>query len=313
MLMNFCASRGLRAMNHTDRGGTDGFYVDKARVRAAFDRSAPDYDKVAVLQREIGTRLLERLDLIRLSPAVVFDIGAGTGRLSAALCRRYGAARVVSLDLSLHMLRLARRRTGWLSRRRQAFVCTDAECLPCTDASADLIVSNLVLQWCNDIDRTLAEFRRVLRPGGLLMFTTFGPDTLRELRASWEGIDGRVHVNRFVDMHDLGDALLRVGLSEPVMDREDFTLTYPDVAGLMRDLKALGAHNSTLGRPRGLTGRSRLTRVTTAYEHFRRDGRLPATYEVVYGHCWAAHMPAPRTTPGDATVMVPLSQLRRTR
>jgi malonyl-CoA O-methyltransferase len=302
-------------MRHTDPRGVDGFRIDKAQVRSAFDRAAPDYDKVAVLQHEVGKRLLERLELIRLNPAVVLDIGAGTGRLSATLSRRYGAARVISCDLSLRMLQQARGRASLLSRlrRRQAFVCADAESLPCADASADLVVSNLVLQWCNDIDRALAEFRRVLRPGGLLMFTTFGPDTLRELRASWDGIDGRIHVNRFVDMHDLGDALLRVGLSEPVMDREDFTLTYPGVTGLMRDLKALGAHNSTLGRPRGLTGRRRLARVTAAYERYRRDGRLPATYEVVYGHCWVAQNPAPRTAHGDAAVMVPLSQLRRPR
>jgi malonyl-CoA O-methyltransferase len=294
---------------------TDAFRVDKAQVRAAFDRAAADYDEVAVLQHEIGGRLLERLELIRLVPAIALDIGAGTGRLSAALSRRYSATRVISFDLSLRMLQLARPRAGLFNRlrRRQAFVCADAESLPCADASAELIVSNLMLQWCNDIDRTLAEFRRVLRPGGLLMFTTFGPDTLRELRACWDGIDGRVHVNRFIDMHDLGDAMLRVGLCEPVLDREDFTLTYPDVAGLMHDLKTLGAHNSTLGRPRGLTGRGRLARVTAAYERFRSDGRLPATYEVVYGHCWSAQNPAPHPSHGGGTVRVPLSQLKRAR
>jgi malonyl-CoA O-methyltransferase len=293
----------------------DDFHIDKAQVRAAFERSAADYDKVAVLQHEIGRRLLDRLELIRLAPTTILDIGAGTGRLSAALGRKYGQARVVSLDLSPRMLQLARRRAGLLNRlrRRQVFVCADAERLPCAAASADLIVSNLALQWCNDIDGTLAEFRRVLRPGGLLMFTTFGPDTLRELRASWSGIDGRNHVNRFIDMHDLGDALLRVGLSEPVMDREDLTLTYPDVAGLMRDLKALGAHNSTLGRPRGLTGRGRLARVTAAYEHYRINGRLPATYEVVYGHCWAKPTASSQQSHDDGTITVPLSRLQRPR
>jgi malonyl-CoA O-methyltransferase len=303
-------------MDNSGSPDNEVFHVDKAQVRAAFDRSAHDYDKVAVLQHEIGRRLLERLDLIRLAPTIVLDVGAGTGRLSAALGRRYGAARVISFDLSPHMLRLARRRAGLLRRlrRRCGFVCADAEHLPCADASADLVVSNLMLQWCNDIDGALAEFRRILRPGGLLMFTTFGPDTLRELRASWAGIDGRIHVNRFIDMHDLGDALLRVGLSEPVMDREDFTLTYPDVAGLMRDLKALGAHNSTLGRPRGLTGRGRLARVIAAYERFRSQGRLPATYEVVYGHCWSGPESAPHhPQQGGKIVTVPLSQLVRKR
>ncbi|MCC6208885.1 MAG: malonyl-ACP O-methyltransferase BioC [Gammaproteobacteria bacterium] len=301
-------------MDRDDALDTERFSIDKARVRAAFDHSAPKYDEVAVLQHEVGRRLLDRLELIRLEPSMVLDVGAGTGRLSAALGRCYGSARVISLDLSARMLQLARRRAGLFRRlsRRCGFVCADAENLPCADASVDLVVSNLVLQWCNDTDRALAEFRRVLRPGGLLMFTTFGPDTLRELRASWNGVDGRIHVNRFIDMHDLGDALLRVGLSEPVMDREDFTLTYPDVAGLMRDLKALGAHNSTHGRPRGLTGRGRLSRVAEAYERFRDNGRLPATYEVVYGHCWVTAESAPRHS-RHGEVTVPLSRIQRAR
>lgn len=301
-------------MDRGDTLDTEPFSVDKARVRAAFDRSAPDYDRVAVLQHEVGRRLLERLELIRLEPSLVLDVGAGTGRLSTAIGRRYPAARVISLDLSARMLQLARDRAGLFRRLRGrcGFVCADAENLPCADASMDLVISNLALQWCNDTDRVLAEFRRVLRPGGLLMFTTFGPDTLRELRASWSGIDGRIHVNRFVDMHDLGDALLRVGLGEPVMDREDFTLTYPDMAGLMRDLKALGAHNSTHGRPRGLTGRGRFARVAESYERFRDNGRLPATYEVVYGHCWATTDTPPHPSrPGEVTV--PVSRIQRVR
>lgn len=301
-------------MASNDAADAHTFRIDKAQVRAAFERSASGYDEVAVLQHEVGRRLLDRLELIRLDPAVLLDVGAGTGRLSAALGDRYRGARVISLDLSIPMLQLARRRAGVLSRlrKRRHFVCADAEWLPCADNCADVIVSNLVLQWCNDIDRTLAEFRRILRPGGLLMFTTFGPDTLKELRSSWDGIDDHIHVNRFIDMHDLGDALLRVGLSDPVMDREDITLTYPDVRGLMRDLKALGAHNSTVGRPRGLTGRGRLERMIAAYERYRSNGRLPATYEVLYGHCWAVPDTAPPLPVArDGAVMVPLTRLKR--
>ena len=127
-----------------------------------------------------------------------------------------------------------------------------------------------------------------LAPGGLLMFTTFGPDTLMELRASWEAADGYTHVNRFIDLHDVGDALVRTRWAEPVMDAERITVTYREARTLMRDLKHLGAHNITAGRPRGLTGRRRLQRVMQAYERYRRDGVLPASYEVVYGHAWTS-------------------------
>lgn len=296
-----------------DNTAMDRYCIDKACLRDAFDRAADSYDKVAVLQHEVGRRLLDRLTLIRLRPARILDIGAGTGRLSRALVRRYRGAQVVALDIAPAMLRMARRRiptaTRWLGPRRQAFVCGDAESLPFAAACADLVVSNLTLQWCNDLDRTLTGFRRVLRPGGLLMFTTFGPDTLKELRASWQAVDGFNHVNAFIDMHDIGDALLRAGFGEAVMDREDFTLTYAEVGDLMRDLKALGAHNVTAGRPRGLTGRGRLRRMTDHYEGYRRDGRLPATYEVIYGHCWVPDEPV-QARRDDGSVTVPLGQLR---
>jgi malonyl-CoA O-methyltransferase len=156
------------------------------------------------------------------------------------------------------------------------------------------------------------ECRRVLKPGGLLTFTTFGPDTLVELRRAWAAADGHTHVNRFIDMHDLGDALVRSGFAEPVMDVERFTLTYAEVRDLMRDLKAIGAHNANAGRPRGLTGRGALARMTEAYEEYRRDGRLPATHEVVYGQAWRpAGDPRGRSVGGE--VVVPISQIGRRR
>jgi len=264
----------------TDR--SDPYGIDKALLRGSFDRAAARYDEAAVLQHEVGQRLLERLDLVRLMPGLILDVGAGTGRATAALARRYERARVVALDLSLRMLRQARVRAP-----RPWPVCGDAVRLPLPDASADLIFSNLTLQWCSDLRAVFAEFRRVLRPGGLLTFSSFGPDTLKELRASWAAVDGATHVNAFVDMHNVGDALLHTGLVGPVMDVEHFTLTYGDVHGLMRDLKALGAHNMTAGRPRGLTGKNRLRAVIAEYECYRTEGRLPASYEVVYGHAWA--------------------------
>lgn len=296
-----------------ETGSDARFDIDKRHVRAAFDRAAASYATVAVLQREIGRRLLERLDLIRLQPEAVLDAGAGTGELSNALGSRYASARIIALDIAPAMLSRARETAPRIARwrGRRLFVCADAERLPLVKDCVDMIISSLMLQWCNDLDAVLAGFHHVLRPGGLLIFTTFGPDTLKELRTSWGSVDGHNHVNAFIDMHDIGDALLRLGFSEPVMDREDLTLTYADATTLMRDLKTLGAHNATGGRPRGLTGRKRMARVIEAYEGFRHDGRLPATYEVLYGHCWMPESTEGNVKASDRTIRVPLSDLSR--
>lgn len=289
------------------------FLLDKQKVRAAFDRAACTYDDIAVLQREVGERMLQRLDLIKIEPAVIADIGAGTGRCSNALAKRYKRSHVVALDLAPGMLRQARQRDSMIARwfSHKHYVCGDAEALPLADQSVDLLFSNLTVQWCNDLDRALHEFQRVLKPGGLLMFTTLGPDTLRELRESWSHSDGFNHVNAFYDMHDIGDALMRTRMVTPVMDVEYFTLTYPDVVQLMRDLKALGGHNVTAGRPHGLTGPRRLKAMTNAYERYRRDGQLPATYEVIYGHAWAPDVSAANATTLGGDVQIPLSQIGR--
>ena len=283
--------------------GDDAVYrVDKRQAKRAFERAAATYDAAAALQLEVGARMMERLDLIRLQPARILDLGAGTGEFTRALMRRYRKAEVVALDLALTMLHHTRRRGGWF--RRPGCVCGDAERLPFADGSFQFIFSNLMLQWCQDLDAVFTELRRVLAPGGLLMFTTLGPDTLGELRASWRAVDGYTHVNPFIDMHDVGDALLQTDWAEPVMDTERLTLTYRDLATLMFDLKHLGAHNVTRGRARGLTGKRRFQAFTTAYEAFRCDGVLPSTYEVIYGHAWSPQQPG-------AAVAVPLVPPRR--
>jgi malonyl-CoA O-methyltransferase len=264
--------------------------LDKSRARAAFERAVQSYDRAAVLQREVGQRLLEWLDYVRVQPARVLDVGAGTGYCTQALAKRYPKARLIAADIAYNMLASARRQLSWWQRRRGRFsyACADAEALPFADASVDLIVSNLTLQWCADLERTFAEFRRVLAPGGLLMFSTFGPDTLKELRAAWGETDAYVHVHSFVDMHDIGDALLRTRFADPVMNMEYITVTYPDVVTLMRDLKHLGAHNASPARRHALTGKGRLRRVQQCYEGYRTGGLLPATHEVIYGHAWVA-------------------------
>ncbi len=259
--------------------------IDKARVRRAFSRAADSYDEAAVLQREAGSRMLERLDLVKLEPERVLDLGCGTGTQTHALLKRYPRAQVVALDLALPMVRRARRKGRWL--RRPLCLCGDMERLPLAGGSIDLVVSNFAFQWSNDPLRLFRECLRVLRPGGLLMFTTFGPDTLKELRQAWSEVDDFQHVSPFIDMHDLGDLLVRAGFAGPVMDVDRMVLTYAEVDDLMRDLQRLGARNATAGRPRALTGKARMEAMRRAYERFRRNGVLPATHEVVYGHAWA--------------------------
>jgi len=284
------------------------FELARDAVRRSFDSASALYDAHAVLQARVRGILLERAGEVQAAPAVIADIGAGTGHASRALKRRFARATVIGVDLAEGMLRAARRQQGWL--RRFERVCADVERLPFADASIDLAFCNLTLQWLTLPDRGLAEIGRVLRPDGWLYFSTFGPDTLAELRAAWAAVDHYTHVNRFVDMHDLGEALTRSGFADPVLDVERFTLTYPDLRSLMRDLKAIGAHNVNAGRPRGLMGRRRLAALTEAYETFRRDGQLPATYEVIFGRARAARQRAGR---GDAAreIRIPVSRLSR--
>lgn len=259
----------------------DACETDKTRMRAAFEKAAATYDAAAVLQREVGDRLIERLDIIKLNPSRVLDVGAGTGFCTFALGKHYPKAEVLALDIAHNMLLKARQGHG-----QYEYVVGDAEILPIADASIDMIFSNLTLQWCVDLNRVLSEFRRVLTPGGMLLFTTFGPDSLKELRACWNGVDSYTHVNTFIDMHNVGDALLNLRFAEPVMDVEHLTVTYKDAFAIMRGLKHIGAHNVSTCRPRTLTGKGQMQLVVDAYEKYREKGVLPVSYEVIYGHAW---------------------------
>lgn len=268
------------------------YRLDKKQIRAAFQRAARSYDAAARVQQETGERLWEHLEPVRIEPAVIVDLGAGTGELSRRLAHHYRRARVVALDLSEAMLGVAREKSRRLFSR-QRFICADAESLPLASASADLLISNATLQWCNQLDRVFAESLRVLKPGGLLMFSTFGPDTLRELRLGLASFDPQPRVHAFMDMHDLGDALVGAGFSDVVMDTARLTAEYESVEELLAELKSIGATNALQQRPRGLGGKARLARLASAYEQFRRGDRLPATFEAVFAHAWK---PAPRST-----------------
>ena len=284
-------------------------FPPKPAVRHSFGKAANTYDANAFLQREIADRLFDRLQYMKLQPRTALDIGCGTGYTSAKLRERYKDARIVSLDIALQMLTTARsnaKSVPWFKRLlpntpQQSWLCGDAEALPIEAGSVDLALSNLTLQWC-DPECVAKEVARVLKPAGLFMFSTFGPDTLKELRAAFRAIDDKPHVNRFVDMHDIGDILVGAGFADPVMDQEIVTLTYTELKSLLRELKGIGAHNVLSGRRTGLVGRARWQRMVTAYESFRKDERLPATYEVVYGHAWKPEFATRKTIDGQQAI-----------
>lgn len=282
----------------------DEFEIDKKLMRRAFSRAAPGYDATAVLQREVCSRMLERLQYIKLQPSRILDVGSGTGWGTRQLIAKYPSAQMIALDIAIGMLQNARGQSGWwqkiFSSEKSVSICADVEALPIAPNSLDMVWSNLTVQWCNNLPATIADLHRVLKVEGLLMFSTFGPDTLKELRQAFHGVDQHNHLNRFADMHDIGDMMVAAGFAEPVMDMEYLTLTYDDVRGLLHDLKTIGANNATAGRGQGLMGKHAWKLLVENYEELRRDGKLPATYEVIYGHAWK---PQPRMTRDGAAII----------
>ena len=269
-----------------------GHIIDKRSVRNAFDRAAASYDQAAILQREVCDRMLTRLDSIKYIPDVILDTGSGTGYGTRKLLMRYPAARILALDIATAMH--AQVRTAVLEREQSLtqnhnrsqirYVGGDAEKMPFKYSCVELVWSNLMLQWCNDLNRAFAEVYRILQSGGLFMFSTFGPDTLKELRQAFHSADEYRHVNRFTEIRDILDILARNGFAAPVLDMEYITMTYDDVIDVMRDLKAIGANNVSQGRRRGLTGKATWQKAINCYEMLRAKGKLPATFEVIYGY-----------------------------
>ncbi len=248
-------------------------------ITRSFSNAAVTYDSHAFIQREIADRLLSRLDYMRFSPNTICDLGSGTGYGASQLLERFPQASVTACDIALPMLSRIQHKA-----LNTAPVCTDAHQMPFADETFDLIFCNLLLQWCHHPKGVLKECQRLLKPSGILLFSTFGPDTLKEIRDSWAKVDENPHVIYFPDMHLIGDALLKLQFLDPVMDTETLTIEYDNPKAVFEDIKKIGAHNLHAERHKGLTGKAKFQSFLEHFKAHRLDGgQYPLTYEVVYG------------------------------
>jgi malonyl-CoA O-methyltransferase len=292
-------------------------WVDAAALRRTFDRAAAA-GGASFIAREIERRMAERLDYIRHEPKRLLDAGCGSGESIALLRRRYPRAEIIAIDAAAGRVRRARGpRTlvsPLLSRFRALggpsdvhWLCGDLDAAAIKPASGDMLWSNVSLAWSSDVPATIRGWGSALATGGLAMFSTFGPDTLRELAAAFAAVDAAPHVHPFTDMHDIGDMLVAAGFTEPVIDMERLTLTYASPEALIAELRGAGYANVRADRRRTLTGRTRWQRMLEAYAATARDGRVSASFEVVYGHAWKA---APRVA-ADGRAIVHFGQAPR--
>jgi len=291
------------------------FLVDRRALVRSFNRAGAQYERRAHLQRRVRADLLERLQYFSLEPGCVLDLGAASCASTLLLRERFPRAWLLGIDIAEGMLRaMPVARWPWQRSALQR-VCADAAALPLQARSCDLVFSNLMLHWCDRPSLVFAEIARVLKPGGLLLFSTFGPDTLGELRLAWAAADEGSHVSDFIDMQELGDEIMRAGLAEPVLDVEHHRVHFPDARALMQELRQLGARHVAQARARGLTGRRRLALMLDAYERRREPKGLPATFEVICGAAFAGDGP-PRAAQGAGSpheFAIPVSALRRPR
>jgi malonyl-CoA O-methyltransferase len=297
--------------------------INRQTVKRHFSKSAHTYNASAVMQQEVAERLAERLPLFKMTPERIIDLGAGTGFLSQHIRSFYPNSQLTLVDLSLPMLQQSRQhpslspQSGWRKwlgmeqAQKVHFINADAYHLPFADQSVDMLVSSLMLQWCDDLDKVLAECHRVLKPEGLLYIASLGPDTLTEIRQAWKQVDGDEvpHVSPFIDMHDLGDALSRIGFMNGVLDTEHIQLTYTDAMKAIKDLKEIGATNATQ-QAVGLTGKQRWAKFLSAYNaQTNAEGRVSATFEVIYAHAWAGT--SYHNTNHSGIAEIPVSAIRR--
>ena len=258
--------------------------LDKERVRATFNKAASRYENFDFLQREVANRLLQRLDANTNDAKMILELGCGTGRIIPSLQKKFVKGRLVCLDLAELMLMMAKKANSSIFKKKKYFICADAENLPFKHSSIDVINSNLSIQWCPDPLQVFSSVNSILnKSGGLFAFSTLGPDTLRELRESFEGYSSFSHTSQFLDMHQIGDYLANVGMQDVVIERETLTVNYEEPLKLMKDLKGLGATNASSARNKNLTGPDTIRKVIASYNKKKVDGKIPATYEVIYG------------------------------
>jgi malonyl-CoA O-methyltransferase len=267
--------------------------IDVRAARRRFDRAASGYAAASRLEAEVGARMLDRLDYLKIAPRRILDAGSGPSREAKRLAERYRQADLIALDFSLAMLKSGDRKLGFF--RKKKLLCGDLARLPLAAGSVDFIWSNMALHWAGDPLAAIKEFGRVLSPGGLLMFSTLGPDTLKELRAA----AGATRVHEFIDMHDLGDMLVEAGFAAPVMDMEMLSMRYTNAGALLADLRAGGQTSARADRARGLAGRGFGNRLHSALG-VDAHVAFAATYELVYGHGWKG---APRKLPGGRDIV----------
>lgn len=277
---------------------TDKQKIDKQRVANSFGQAAKTYDAHAFLQKEVAERVFERLSCMKVKPKMILDAGCGTGLSTRQLKKKFSSANIFGIDIAQGMIEQAKESQSWFKKIN--YQVADIDALPFESNQFDLVFSNLTIQWLPELKKTFGELNRVLKPGGLLIFSTLGPDTLMELKKSWQATESSSHVNEFIDMHIVGDEVFKNNFENVVMDRDIITLTYKTMLGLMKDLKAIGSHaiDSQIEQKRsadfqvkkGLLGKQKFEQAKQAYEKFRNsDNCLPATYEVIYGHAWKSN------------------------
>ncbi|MDP1602343.1 MAG: malonyl-ACP O-methyltransferase BioC [Legionella sp.] len=279
----------------------------KTEICNAFNQQAVNYEKAAKVQLEIGQRLFERLSYLKIKPRYVLDLGCGTGVFTPLLKKKYPDAQVIGVDLAYGMLLESRKKQRlW---RKWPLINGDMTALPFVDGLFDLVFANQVIHWAEPLSLVIRELNRVMNAEGCLMFSTLGPDSFIQLKKSWEQADGHAHTNVFADMHDIGDCLLRERFLDPVVDMELLTVNYPDLARLMKSLKAQGVRNVNPQRNPGLTGRKAWQAFEVAYQHHcSKEGKYPLTYEVVYGHAWKGES---RRAGDGVETFIPVSQIKR--
>ncbi len=281
---------------------------NKSELIANFNRCAREYDQFAEIQHEINRRLLEHLDLMRLQPSVILELGTATGYGIKLLKQRYRDATVIGVDFAEQMLLMQRKQAGWF--KKPVLVNADIANLPFLPQSVDLIVINLTLAWCDDLKQIFPQIRRLLKPEGVLLFATFGPDTLREIRQSWQDINTSLHVHEFIDMHDIGDLLVQAKFLDPVMEMEFLTLHYDRLENLWRDLQKTGMRNLRQDRSQGLLGKEKFRQFLRQYQTLKKtEDFFPVTLEIIYGHAWGNAITADATLDENGEVLIPLTQI----